>query len=314
MRHLSRNSRPLRQLQVRSARPRDLFACARVFVRSAGDLNRRIGKPRLQVRARDLVPFMRHALETDPNGFQVAVSKGKIVCYAITILRGKTHFLAQFFALPRAQSLGIGREVLARAFEEPKPPRGAIRCLVASPDLRAQVLYLKFGMQPRTVVYHFVGRPSSARTTGALKLRQIGLPGQTTKRSREIAAGFDRKLRECRRDLDQSFFLTRVAGSRFFEARRNERTVGYVVIRGNGAIGPAGVVDPSLSEDLLNATIERAHDLQLKKVFIWIPGLNEGAVRAAFATGLKVDFATVWMAARPIGDLERYIPSGGVLF
>ncbi len=257
---------------------------------------------------------MRHALETDPRGFQVAVSNGKIVCYAITILRGKTHFLAQFFALPRAQSLGVGRKVLARAFEEPKPPRGAIRCLVASPDLRAQVLYLKFGMQPRTVVYHFVGKPSQARTTSDLKLRQIGLPGQSTKRSRQIAVSFDRKLREARRDLDQRFFLTAIHGSRFFEARRGGRTVGYVVIRGNGAIGPAGVVDPSLSEDLLTAAIERADNLQLKKVFLWLPGLNEGAVRAAFAAGLKVDFSTVWMAARPIGNLESYIPSGGVLF
>ncbi len=59
---------------------------------------------------------MRHVLATDTVGFQVAVTKGKIVCYAITVLRGKTHFLAQFFALPGVQSRGIGRKVLVRAF------------------------------------------------------------------------------------------------------------------------------------------------------------------------------------------------------
>ena len=32
------------------------------------------------------------------------------------------------------------------------------------------------------------------------------------------------------------------------------------------------------------------------------------------AAGLKVDFITVWMAAEPIGNLELYLPSGGVLF
>ncbi len=195
-------------LQVRPARPRDLLACARVCVRSIQDLNRRLGKPPLQTHARDLIPFMRHALRTDPRGFQVAVSEGKIVCYPITILRGKTHFLAQFFSLPRVQSRGIGRKILTRAFEEPRPPRDAIRCLVASLDVRAESLYMKFGMQPRTTIYHLVGKPSQTTAHGDLELRQVGATGKSTRRSREIAARFDARLRGARRDVDQRFFMT----------------------------------------------------------------------------------------------------------
>ena len=301
-------------LQVRPARLRDLLACARVCVRSIQDLNRRLGKPPLQTHARDLIPFMRHALRTDPRGFQVAVSEGKIVCYPITILRGKTHFLAQFFSLPRVQSRGIGRKILTRAFEEPRPPRDAIRCLVASLDVRAESLYMKFGMQPRTTIYHLVGKPSQTTAHGDLELRQVGATGKSTRRSREIAARFDARLRGARRDVDQRFFMTAAPGSRFFEAQRKGRTAGYVVIRENGAIGPAGIVDASLSGDLLAASLERVHELGSEKAFVWVPGLNAGAVRAAFAAGLKVDFLTVWMAAAPIGNLETYIPSGGVLF
>jgi ribosomal protein S18 acetylase RimI-like enzyme len=301
-------------VQIRAARPRDLPACARVCVSAFRDLSRRQGKPPPRIRARDLLPFMRHVLATDPMGFQVAVTKGKIACYAITVLRGKTHFLAQFFALPGVQSRGIGRKVLTRAFEEPKPPRDAVRCLVASLDLRAQSLYLKFGMQPRTIMYYFSGKPTLTGMSSGLKLRQVDLTNRPTKRSMEIAGTFDKKLRGVRRDVDQEFFLSSDRGSRFFEAQDGGRTVGYVVVRGKGGIGPGGVVNASMTGDLLNAAIAKARELALKKVFVWVPGLNRGAIRAAFAAGLKVDFITVWMAAGSIGNLELYLPSGGVLF
>lgn len=266
------------------------------------------------MRPRDMLPFMQHALATDPAGFQVAVSKGKVVCCAITVLRGSTHFLAMFFALPGAQSKGIGRRVLTRAFAEPKPPQGAARCVVASPDFRAQALYMKFGMFPRTVVYYVKGKPSSPRSPGRLELRQVGPTGESTERSRKIAAAYDLPLREARRDSDHRYFLTAAPGSRFFEARLGTRRVGYAVIRGNGVIGPAGVSDASLSRDLFYSAVAKAHELKLEYVSAWVPGLNTGAINAAFEAGLKTEFTTVWMAARPIGNPEAYIPSGGVLF
>jgi len=301
-------------VRVRPVREEELLQVARVNVRSMRSLSRRHGKPPTRMRPLDILPFMRHAFATDPKGFQVAVSKGKVVCFAITILRGETHFLAEFFALPGSQGKGIGRKVLTRAFAESMPPREAARCLVASPDVRAQGLYMKFGMQPRTVVYHFAGRPGRPRDQGRLQLSQVGPTGESTGESREIAARFDLPLREARRDADQRYFLSAVPGSRFYQAKQGTDTAGYIVIRGKGAIGPGGVSDAALSGDLLTKAVAKAHELRLKEVSIWAPGLNQGAIRAAFDAGLKVDFTTVWMAARPIGNLESYIPSGGVLF
>jgi len=301
-------------VRVRPVREEELLQCARVGMRSMRSLHRRQGKPPTRLRPRDTLPFLRHAFATDPKGFQVAVSKGKVVCFAITILRGETHFLAEFFALPGSQNRGIGRKVLTRAFTEPMPPREAARCLVASLDVRAQGLYMKFGMQPRTVVYHFTGRPGKPNERGRLQLSQVGPTGESTSESREIAARFDLPLREARRDADQRYFLSAVPGSRFYQAKQGTDTAGYIVVRGHGAIGPGGVSDASLSGDVLTRAVAKAHELRLKEVSAWIPGLNKGAVRAAFEAGLKVDFMTVWMAARQIGNLESYIPSGGVLF
>src|SRR5947209_12377600 len=277
------------------------------------DLARRSGQPSPGINAAIQITFFRHAFTTDPKGFQVGIVGGKVVCYAITILRGKTHFLAQFFALPGMQSRGVGRQVLTRAFAAPRPPRGTARCVVASLDLRAQALYAKFGMLPRTILYHVEGKPRKSTANG-VELRQLGPTGTSTKRARDLAARFDRPLREARRDVDQRHFLTTVKGSRFFDARAGRKTVGYVVIQGNGAIGPGGVLDPSLSAALMSAAIAKAHEIGMKTVSAWVPGLNEGALTAAFEAGLKIECLTAWMAARDILRLESYLPSGGVLF
>src|SRR5438128_4762444 len=304
---------PRLEVRIRPARPRDFSACARLCLRSLRDLSRRQGLRPPTFPARSLLPFLRHALATDPEGFHVAIVKGKIVCYAITILRGQTHFLAQFFGEPGMQSRGIGRQVLARAFDAPRPPRGTIRCVVASLDLRAQALYVKFGMLPRTTLYYVEGKPTKS-TVGGVELRQLGPAGISTQRARDVAARFDRRLREARRDADQRYFVTTVKGSRFFEARAGGRAVGYVVIRGNGAIGPGGVRDPSLSAGLMSAAIAKARENGMKTVSAWVPGLNAGALSAAFEAGLKVEFLTAWMAAKDILRLDSYVPSGGALF
>src|SRR3989454_3652021 len=298
----SRVAKPHLEARIRPARPSDFAACARLCLASLRDLSRR-----------NLLRFSRHALTTDPDGFHVAIVRGRIVCYAITILRGKTHFLAQFFGKPGMQSRGIGRQVLARAFDAPRPPRGTIRCVVASLDLRAQALYTKFGMLPRTILYHVEGKPTESTVRG-LELRQVGPTGTSTTRARDLAARFDRPLREARRDVDQRHFLTAVKGSRFFDARAGPKTVGYVVIQGNGAIGPGGVLDPSLSAALMSAAIAKAHEIGMKTGSAWVPGLNEGALTAAFEAGVANEFLTAWMAARDILQLESYLPSGGVLF
>src|SRR5436309_10123421 len=298
----SRVAKPHLEARIRPARPSDFAACARLCLASLRDLSRR-----------NLLRFSRHALTTDPDGFHVAIVRGRIVCYAITILRGKTHFLAQFFGEPGMQSRGIGRQVLARAFDAPRPPRGTIRCVVASLDLRAQALYTKFGMLPRTIMYFVEGKPTQS-ADGIVELRQLGPAGVSTKQARDLAARFDRRLREARRDADQRYFVTVAKGSRFYEARAGGKAVGYVVVRGNGAIGPGGVHDSSLSGGLMSAAIAKAHENGMKTVSAWVPGLNGGALMAAFGAGLKVEFLTAWMAAKDIVRLESYLPSGGVLF
>ena len=92
------------------------------------------------------------------------------------------------------------RRLLTRAFEAPKPPTAAVRCVYASLDPRAQALYLKFGMYPRGRFYLLQGKPLT------LPRPKLSVAGRGTRKTSSkmlaVAAKYDRIFREARRDAD----------------------------------------------------------------------------------------------------------------
>jgi len=313
------HSRPRRQranvpaITYRQARKADMSGCARVFVRSSRDLARRQGGAPPRTRAADIVPALAHLQRTDPRGFHVAVKQRRVVAFASTIVRGNTHFLSMFWASPGLQSRGVGRNVLTRAFEGPRPARSAVRCVFASLDARAQMLYLKFGMRPRGMFYLLKGAPgASPRPRHSVALEQVGKPGSTSPRMLAIAARFDRTFRAARRDADIRYVMG-LPGARFFIARAGRRIIGYAVVNEKGRIGPAGVVDPRFSAGLAWAIKEAARAIGAKELFVVVPGVNAGALETFFEAGLKTEFFGAWMSAKPVGSFEGYLLAGGML-
>ncbi len=207
------------RILFRQARTEDMDDCARVFLRSATDLARRQGGRPPSMRLRDMAPALAHLQRTDPKGFHVAVRNGRVAAFASTILRGHTHFLSMFWALPSLQSKGIGRRLLTRAFKNPRPPASAVRCVYASLDSRAQALYLKFGMQPRGMFYSLRGVPKrSPRPKRPVELIPLGKPGEPSRKMLAVAARFDRRFRAARRDQDIRYVMS-LPGARFFLVR-----------------------------------------------------------------------------------------------
>ena len=303
----------IEKLSYRQARPDDMLGCARVFARSAVDLSRRMGGVIPQIRARDMVSALAHLQRTDPRGFHVATRNGRVVAFASTILRGKTHFLSMFWTLPTLQSKGVGRRVLTRAFERRRPPASAVRCVFASLDTRAQTLYLKFGMRPRGMFYLFQGPPRrSPRPKRVVELVQLGEAGKTSRRMLAVAARFDRSFRGARRDADIRYVMT-LPGARFFLVRAGRSTIGYAVLNEKGRVGPAGVRDPRYSEGLAWAILEKARQMGVESMFITVPGVNRGAMEVFFRAGLRIDFYGAWMSAAPVGAFESYLLAGGML-
>jgi ribosomal protein S18 acetylase RimI-like enzyme len=211
-----------------------------------------------------MAPALAHLQRTDPRGFHVAVTGGRVVAFAATIVRGNTHFLSMFWTLPGLQSKGVGRQVLTRAFEGPRPAASAVRCVFASLDTRAQMLYLKFGMRPRGMFYLLKGTPNgSPRPRRAVELEQVGKPGKATAPMLAIAARFDRTFRGTRRDADIRYVMS-LPGARFFVARADRKTVGYAIVNEKGRVGPAGVVDPAYSAGLAWAIKEAAREMKAR--------------------------------------------------
>ena len=301
------------EITYRQARRRDMLACARVFVRSSRDLSRRHGLAPPPIRPAAIAKALAHLQRTDPRGFHVAVRGGRVVAFASTIVRGNTHFLSMFWALPGLQGQGVGRRVLTRAFEGPRPPKSAVRCVYASLDTRAQMLYLKFGMRPRGMFYLLKGAPKpSPRPRHAVELEQVGKPGKASARMLAIAARFDRRFRATRRDADIRFVMS-MAKARFFLVRAGRKVLGYAIVNDTGRVGPAGVADPRYGAGLAWAIKEAAREMGAKDMFVVVPGTNAGAMEAFFAAGLKTEFFGAWMSARPVGSFDGYLLAGGML-
>ena len=260
-----------------------------------------------------MTPSLTHLQSTDPRGFHVAVRGGRVVAFASTILRGNTHFLSMFWTLPSLQSKGVGRRLLTRAFEGPKPPKSAVRCVYASLDSRAQALYLKFGMLSRGMFYSLKGPPKrSRRPERTVELVQIGEVGETSRGMLAVAARFDRTFRSARRDSDIRFLMS-LPGARFFLVRARRSTLGYAIITEKGRVGPACVTDPRYGSGLAWAIKEKAREIGAANIAMVVPGVNAGALEVFFEAGLKIEFMGVWMSSKPIGRFESYLLAGGML-
>ena len=301
------------RVRYRQARPDDVVTCARIFVRAATDLSRRHGVVTPPPRVRDMTPSLAHIQRTDPKGFHVAEASGRVVAFASTIRRGKTHFLSMFWALPSLQSQGIGRRLLTRAFQAPHPPASAIRCVYASLDLRAQALYLKFGMPARGMIYSLGGAPKrSPRPERAVALIPLGKPNEVSPEMLRVAARYDRTFRGSRRDDDIRFIMG-LPGARFFLVRAGGVVRGYAIVNEKGRIGPACVTDETYTRGLAWALVEAARSMKAPSVSVLVPGLNAGALDVFFQAGLRASFLGVWMSAKPIGAMECYLLAGGML-
>lgn len=290
--------------------------CASVFIEAVEDLARRQG---IELRKREphvIAQRLGYLQGTDPKGFQVATRGGRVVAFASTILREDVHFLSMFWARPPLQGKGVGRTLIARAFNRPDPPATAVRCVYASLDSRAQARYLKMGMLPRGLVYGLARNgppPKLPPPEVPVELVQVGEPGEVTKAALALAAALDRRVRGCRRDQDIAFTLSQ-EGSRFFEVQERGDAVGYVVLTKDGMVGPGAVIDPRYTEGLAWAGLQGQRALGAARPSVQVVGQNDGALRQAFAAGLRINFPGVWMSQREFGKFDRYFATAGDIF
>lgn len=234
--------------------------------------------------------------------FRVAEKDGRVVGIACAILRGTYWFLSGFWADPSLRLQGIGGPLLRAVRDEGRAAGARVFYVWSSPDAPAIASYMKLGMLPGTQLFAFAGTPTRMPAVRVLDTEPL-----TAAR----VADLDRDLVGVRRDGDHGYWLGRddVRARVVLDGRD---VAGYYYVHG-GTVGPVGWSREDAGETVLaTAVMDAARgggDVQLTA-----PGMNHVALRLALASGLRLVRQSHLLWTEPVGHMERYIPSGPLLF
>jgi hypothetical protein len=234
--------------------------------------------------------------------FRVAEKDGRIAAIACAIVRGPYWFLSGFWADPSLRLQGIGGPLLRAVRDEGRTAGARVFYVWSSPDAPAIASYMKLGMLPGTQLFAFAGPPTSLSAARVPRTEDL---------TPERVADLDRELVGVRRDDDHRYWLAR-DGVRARVVLDGRDVVGYYYVHG-GTIGPVGWTRDDVGADVLGAAVADAArggtDAQLTA-----PGTNHVAIRFALACGLKLIRQSHLLWTAPVGHMERYLPSGPLLF
>ena len=299
----------LREPHIRNVRPDELEEAWRVHVASSHDGMVRRGAAASPPADTPVANDARAGFASDPDGYFCAVEEGQIRGMVSALVRGRVWYLSMFFVLPADQGRGVGRALLERALAYGEARGTEIRCTLATLDPRAQARYVMAGMAPRWPIYRLDGDATAvARLTARAGLdpRERKLPCDPGAAEKLTAEVFDHgrgdDLAHCRRDGGTAVAIERGGELAAFAYRRGER------------IGPAaGRDETALLQAVAAAAAARADSGE--SVMMRVPGACASLLEALVSCGFRIAGApTLFMASRPFGRPELYVPSGPILY
>jgi len=301
---MTRSDQHTPALSFRRGTPADSYTAFCVLEESLADLNRRLGSTeptswqdpaalaRMWEERRSLYEHLAHTADQ----FWLAEAGDRAVGYARSIVRAGVRELTELFVVPGEQSAGAGRELLARAF----PPGGSERrVVIASPDIRAQVLYLKSGVYPRFTMFYFGRVPEAVAVATDLAFEPIA----PTPENVAILADIDAALIGHRRDADHAWLLSDRQGYLY---RRDGAPVGYGYVGARS--GPIALLQPADATAVLAHAETQSARAGRDHFGLDVPAINQAAVDHLLARGFRVDvFVAQFMSDAPFGRFENYI-------
>ena len=300
-------------LNFRPGTPDDSYAVFNLFEESLDDLSRRLGStaptswqdPAALAKMWAERSSLYDHLARTADRFWVVEREGRTAGFARSILRGGLQMLTELFVSPGVQSGGLGRELLNRSFPAAAPGVSR-RLIIASPDIRAQALYLKAGVYPRFPVYYFShSLPEAAHVPADLHFQ----PAAATPETLAILGQLDQELLGHRRDEDQTWLLADRQGYIYY---RHGRPVGYgyLGVR-NGPFALLEAADfPAVLAHAENEAAKAGRGCGFE-----VPMINQAAVDYLLGRGYKLDsFITMVMTDAPFGKFENYIVTSPPFF
>jgi GNAT superfamily N-acetyltransferase len=247
-------------------------------------------------------PFWEHLSRTSDN-YWLAEKDGKAIGYARSILRGDHRELTEFFVAPEAQSAGVGRELLQRAFPNDVPHRS----IIATPDLRAQARYLKAGVYPYLTELYFERTPEPVTVDTDLVIETPGSANEPIQTISDI----DLQIIGHRRDVDHQFLMN---DRKLHIYKRNGIVVGYGYIQ-KDLYGPFALLDNKDFPAVLAHAENEAHHMGAAAVGFETPTINTIAIEYLLKRGYRLEgFMGSIMSEKPFGKFENYLLSSPPYF
>ena len=282
----------------------DSYAVFSLFEQTLADLSRRLGigwqtswdDPDALARMWEERRSLYEYLAGTAAHFWLAEQDGQLAGFARSIVRDGVCQLTELFVLPGTQSGGVGRELLTRAF----PVKGARRLsIIASPDIRAQVLYLKAGVYPRCPIYYFHRAPEKVPIDTNLAFEPVTAAPDVLAAIAEI----DSAILDHRRDEDHDWLLGDRQGYLYY---RDGRPVGYGYVGKRS--GPFALLDAADFPAVLAHAETEAAAQGHTHFGMEVPMINRAAVDYLLARAFRVDaFIATLMQDQPFGRFENYV-------
>lgn len=293
----------------------DSYAVFYLFEESLADLARRIGftgpmsidDPQTLAEMWTRRRLLYEHLARTADQFWLAEQDGQVVGFSRSIVRDGHWELSELFVKPGVQSAGLGRELLQRS-----APAGPVasKLIVASPDPRAQALYMKLGTYPRFPIYYWWREPQEVTVATDLVFEPVAAGNDVLAALAEI----DQQVLGFRRDLDHGWLLSDRQGYLY---RRGGQVVGYGYEAQSN--GPFALLEPADFPAVLahaETTAARSGSGSGRGHFgLEVPMVNTAAVDHLLSRGYHIDsFIGQAMIDRPFGRFDRYVLTSPPLF
>lgn len=226
-------------------------------------------------------------------------SDGSMIGHARSIEREGLFELTELFVRPGAQSAGVGKALIERAFPR---GRGEVRLIIATNDVRALARYYAADTVARFSMASLAGGPKPASGDGAsLEIARAGA-GDT-----KSVADIEQAVVGYARHDDYPWLFEHREGYLY---RRRGRPVGFGFI-GDTGVGPIAAAEPDDQEEILLHLEDRAHARGLEKISFQVPTVNAVAMRHLLGRGFKLDGPlNLFMSNRPFGQFDRFVAFG----
>lgn len=235
-------------------------------------------------------------LSANPGEAWLAEEEGAVLGYARSSLRDGVLQLTEFFVHPERQRGGLGRELIARAFDTPE---AEAKIVIATTRAAALARYLKSGVYPISVICDLEkqAEPVAFETDLAIE------PLEDTPETLAALNAIDKEVLGFRRPADHRWLM---ADRRGFLYRRAGAPVGYGYL-GRWS-GPFALLDPADQPAVL-AHAETEAAAEGGSITLMVPMANRVALDCLLARGYRFDdgFLMLFMTDHLQPRLDRYL-------